>query len=78
MKTIVSIIATSIVLLFSANSLATESTDQLQTSQIKEGSALTEEQKHQKRQLFLQQQKQIRDERNKVLRAQHAEKFPVK
>ena len=75
MKFIYVSIATGIALLISANSFAVESTEQLQLPETNAVNVLTKEQRHKERQLFLQQKKQRREERNKVLRAQHAEKY---
>jgi len=75
MKIIYTSIIAGIALFFSVNSFAVESVDQQQLSKINGANGLTKEQRYQQRQLFLQQKKQIQEERNKVLRAQHAEKF---
>lgn len=71
-------ITASICFLISSNGFALESTAQSQKADIQTAASLTREQREQHRQLFLQRQKQIIEERKKVLRAQHAEKFPAK
>jgi len=75
MKIIYTSIVTGIALLVSTNSFAVESVNQQQLSKLNGANGLTKEQRYQQRQLFLQQKKQIQEERNKVLRAQHTEKF---
>jgi len=75
MKFIYASVVIGITLLFSANSFAVESTEQVQLAETNVVNVLTKEQRHEQRQLFLQQKNQMREERNKVLRAQHAEKY---
>ena len=65
------------VCLFCANTFAAESTELPPTS-VDATVSLSEQQRHQQRQLMLQQQKQMRSDRNRILREQYTNKIQGK